>query len=213
MTAPAEPSPGLHPWAEFHLLVDHGFATAAGTPPKPPAENPWGEPLIVPQGITRFVWPQNGTVELVVATVREAQTDPLLESLAGTPQPRLLLLSPPGRRPRVNGMLAARVAILSEADRFQFDDRCQFLVAVFHRPRLGPVPDELVRTPCAICGIALTKGDRCLVCPCGAPLHAAEEETREGALTCLNMASCCTRCGLALQPDPGYGPLSLHLQD
>src|SRR5438093_420665 len=118
MTAPAEPSPGLHPWAEFHLLVDHGFATVAGTPPKLPAENPPTEPLIVPQGITRFVWPQNGTVELVVASAGEAQTDPFLESLAGTPQPRLLLLSPPGRRPRVNGMLAARVAMLSEADRF-----------------------------------------------------------------------------------------------
>ena len=196
---------------EFHLFIEEVLALSSGTSFAGCAGTPPTEPLIIPRGVSRLVWAQNGPAQLRMANAQEDKTAPLLECLEHRPRPslpRLLLVSPPQSGARVNGLPAPPLAILAEGDRFSFDDSCHFRLAIFHRPRLGPVPDELAGVPCPICTIPLQKGDRSLVCFCGAPMHLAEDEEREGALACAKMAAECPRCGQPTQTVPGYTELS-----
>jgi hypothetical protein len=94
--------------------------------------------------------------------------------------------------------------VLSNADEFYFDDTCTFRVAVYHIPHLGPVPEPLAGALCPICATGVNAGDRCLVCSCGAPLHAAEDETVEGALACVRLTRECPRCQQVLRLTPAY---------
>lgn len=196
MTAPA-----VTP-AEFHLLV----AAPGGHLESDPSAL---EPLIVPQGVSSFACETPNAISLTSASARAFTHAFRLEPMLSRPnEPRLLLASPAACRARVNGLPAPRLILLAEGDRFHFDAGPAFRVALFHRPRLGPSPAELAGVPCPICTLALAEGDRCLVCPCGTPLHAAEDESREGALACAKMITHCPHCRHPVRLVPAYGELS-----
>lgn len=192
------PAPDAAP-AEFHLL-------AAGAVGALPAAGPALKPLVVPPGVSCLTVETADTLALTPRSVEDAAcVEPML-SRPG--EPRLLLASPPGFRSLINGLPAPRLALLSEGDRFQFDAGPSFQVALFFRPRLGAAPLEVAGMPCPVCTIALAEGERCLVCPCGTPLHAALDESVEGALACARMISQCPACQRPVRLEAGYGELS-----
>ena len=193
---------------EFHLLaVDHCACPEAPSPSAPSRVSTAPAPLVVPSGVSSLAWNSPGEVSFAPASGHA----PRLEALFSRPnEPRLLLASSPQCRASINGLPAPRLALLTEGDRFHFDAGPAFRVALFHRPRLGPAPAEIVGVPCPICTLALAEGDRCFVCPCGTPLHAAEDESSEGALACVKMVTHCPHCQQPVRLEPGYGELSRH---
>jgi hypothetical protein len=194
MNAPAVPP------AEFHLLV----ADSGGLQESAPAL----EPLIVPSGVSSLHCGMANEFSLSSTSAPAFTHSFRLEPMFSRPnEPRLLLASPPACRASINGVPAPRLTLLMEGDRFHFDAGPAFRVALFHRPRLGPAPAEMIGVACPICTLALAEGDRCFVCPCGTPLHAAEDETREGALACAKMITHCPHCQQPVRLVSGYGEL------
>jgi hypothetical protein len=195
--------------SEFHLFIERvfgfedpagGCATAADAASSAPA------PLIIPAAPVRLVFANGGVPQLLPATANTAGTEATaqFEPITGRgSRPRLLVVTDPARPARVNGLRVPRLTLLSSGDRFRFDGSCSFRVAIYHRPRLGPVT-ELIDVPCPVCTIPLAEGDRCLVCPCGTPYHAALDETAEGALACAQMAKICAHCHELLRLEPAY---------
>ena len=193
---------------EFHLFTESFAGSTATQPPLVPslAQAAGTDPIIVPPGVSRLTWLETGA-RLHPAT--QLTTGPRLEPLnTCRPERRLLLACAPATVAHVNGLPARRLTLLTEADRFHFATGPLFRVAVFHRPQVGPVPSPLVGTACAVCTLALAAGDRCFVCPCGTPLHTAEDESAEGALSCVKMVTHCPHCQQPVRLVPGYGELS-----
>ena len=165
-------------------------------------------PLVVPPGVSSLAWSSPGEVSFSSASGHLSGRAPRLEALLARPsEPRLLLTSSPECRTSINGVPAPRLALLSEGDRFHFDVSPAFRVALFRRPRLGPAPAEVVGISCPVCTLPLAEEDRCLVCACGTPLHAAEDESREDALSCVRMVTHCPHCQQPVRLVPGYGEL------
>jgi hypothetical protein len=108
----------------------------------------------------------------------------------------------------VNGAPAPRLCLLSEGDLFHFQAGPAFKLLLYFRPQVAPVPQALVGVPCAVCSLALAEGDRCLVCECETPVHAAEDETQPGALACVKMVTHCPHCQARIRLVPGYGERS-----
>ena len=200
MTATAQLS------TEIHLLAVDPCDRPEGPSPSDSARDSSAlAPLVVPSGVSSLDWNTPAGVSLSPASGHA----PRLEALLSRPnEPCLLLASSPQCRASINGLPAPRLALLSEGDRFHFDAGPAFRVALFHRPRLGPAPAEVIGVSCPVCTLALTEGDRCLVCSCGTPLHAAEDESREGALACVRVVTLCPHCQQPVRLVPGYGELS-----
>jgi hypothetical protein len=206
-----------HSSQEFQLLVDDCFNAIEKTSEASSPSSRRRDPIVVPPGASHLAWRRDGTAELKpvdnASTVSTAAL-PMLERLdPPVGQPRLLLVAPAQHSARINGLTAPRVALLAEGDNFYFDDSIVFRVAIYHRPRLGPVPPELVGVACSICTIALAAGDHCLICGCGSPLHAAADPTNEQELDCARMASECNHCQRSLRLTPGYGERSSPAHD
>jgi hypothetical protein len=168
------------------------------------------KPLVVPQGVSSLTGETSNALALSPPSSNSTDDTLRLEPLFSRPlEPRLLLANPPRFRAIVNGMPSPRLALLSEGDRFHFATGPAFRVALFHRPRLGPAPVEVIGVACPVCTLPLTEADRCYVCSaCGAPFHAAPHETREGALACAKMISHCSSCQQPIRLVPGYGERS-----
>jgi len=218
------------PSAEFHLIPETlpGFSDATQNL-GPGAHATAFKPIIVPNGVTRLC--HDGTSWKTIfageITASEQASDapspeiassqsgdgahpdrtPLFEPLKGRgPAPRLLVVSPPGHTTRINGMPAPRVSLLSVNDRVQFDESPTFHVAIYHRPVIGCVPPELVGARCPVCTIPLTALDQCLVCSCGAALHASVEAQPGTTLDCAGLATECPRCQQKVRLVPCYEP-------
>jgi len=204
MNAPAQPS------SEFHLIaIDLCGSPESDAEPGSGAVSSGPVPLVIPSGVSRLVWMNPAQVSLQSTTARPCDSNPLLEPLLSRPnEPRLLVACAPQRRASINGVPAPRLALLTEGDRFHFDAGPAFRVALFHRPRRAAAPAEVIGVTCPVCTLALAEGDRCLVCACGTPLHAAEDASRDGALCCVKMISHCPHCQQPIRLVPGYGELS-----
>jgi len=197
------------PAIEFHLSSQ----SAGSEPPTDGAPSnhagPADGPSVVALGASSLSWHGRTAISLQPTGLNLPSPTAFLEPLLSRPaDPRLLLVSPPGATLRVNGAPAPRLTLLSEGDRFHFDAGPLISVSVFYRPQLGPVPSNLVGTPCAVCSLALAAGDRCLVCSCSTPMHAAEDESQPGALACVKMVSLCPHCQSPVRLVPGYGERS-----
>lgn len=203
------------PSSEIHLFLSTfegttpGRSSGAGVDEAEPGPAPLPRPLVVPPAPVRLEWNTAGEPRLAPGDPGAGSADqaagPWLEALIGSGMPpRLLLLAPAGRRPRVNGGPGSRITLLRGADEFYFDGSCTFRVAIFDRPQLGLAPAALAGQPCAVCTTPVQAEDRCLICACGAALHAAEEETAEGALACVHLTRECPRCQRPLLLVPGY---------
>ena len=200
---------------EFHLFVEESFDPSGLAPTRPdqgaeawPGHSPpANQPLILGPGPARLGRDESGAPSLFHTPASSPDPGPRFESITGPDaQPRLLLVTEPKHPARVNGLRAPRVTLLRAGDRLHFDGTTSFRVAIYYRPRLGPVPAEIVGVACPICTIPLAEGDQCLLCRCGAPFHAAADDSREGALACALMAGECPRCLLPLQTVPAYQP-------
>jgi hypothetical protein len=121
-------------------------------------------------------------------------------------QPRLLVLTVGGGDFTVNGEPAPRIALLNERDQFQLAHAVNFLVAVFHQPRIGHPPAELIGKSCQVCLVPFTPEARCYVCLCGCALHLEGEPHEADKLQCARMWSEC-RCHRPLIFTPGYSVL------
>jgi len=201
----------IAPAIEFHLFIEEdsgptrpgsfgsGHATSNST------AGPL--PLVLTQGPARLAWDaaQPALLPVTGAELAEFGLGPWLEPVAGRgSHQRLLLVTEPTRPARVNGLRAPRVTLLNAGDRLHFDDSCTFRVAIYYRPRLEIVSSTLSGIACPICTIPLKEGDHCFLCPCGTPLHLAEDESAEQALACARMAVECPRCLRPIQMTPGY---------
>src|SRR5262245_30811919 len=200
---------------EFHLFVEESFDQSGLMPSRPDEGTesllghapPANQPLILDPGPARLGCDESGAPSLFHTPASSSDPGPRFEAITGPgAQPRLLLVAEPKHPARVNGLRAPRVTLLRAGDRLHFDGTASFRVAIYHRPRLGPVPAELVGVACPICTIPLAEGDQCLVCRCGAPFHAAADDSREGALACARMTAECPRCLHRVQVVPCYEP-------
>lgn len=203
-TPPTLPLAPVTPPAEFHLLATDTIG----------AVEPGGsalEPLVVPPGVSGLACERPDTLTLTPCSASTVEDIARFEPMLSRPnEPRLLIAAPARVRASINGLPAPRLALLSEGDRFQFDAGPSFRVALFYRPRLGAASAEVIGVSCPVCTIALAEGDRCLVCPCGTPLHAAPAEAVENALDCARLVSQCPVCERPVRLEAGYGELS-HL--
>jgi hypothetical protein len=120
----------------------------------------------------------------------------VLETVQDGRQTRLLVLSPAGQWPRVNGRPAPRLALLGERDQLQLSRDDHVLhVTVYHRPYLGPPPEHLLGKDCPVCRVPLLKDTRVYVCTCGAAVHAeGDEKSKDDRLECLQLSPDCPVC-------------------
>jgi hypothetical protein len=200
MNAKCLSSSEVHLFPRERLASEPGEGQSAGSSPPP---------LVLAGGPARLEVDPAGRPRLIPVPAEGHHAAHLVEPIiARGPQPRLLLISPPGAPTRVNGLPAPPVTVLGPGDEFHVAPSCSFTVAIYHRPYHGAVPPELTDVACPVCTIPLRPGDRCLVCLCGAPLHAAEDETVAGALACARMASACPRCQQPLRLEPAYEGLA-----
>ena len=189
--------------AEFHLLVADPEGLIA-------SDSHSRKPLVLPRGVSSLTCETSNSFAPVPPSSNSIEETFRLEPLFSRPlEPRLLLASPARFRASLNGMPAPRLALLSEGDRFHFDTGPAFRVALFHRPRLGPAPVEVIGVACPVCTLPLAEGARCYVCSaCGTPFHAAEDETLKDALSCAKMISHCSSCQQPIRLVPCYGERS-----
>jgi hypothetical protein len=135
---------------------------------------------------------------------------PLFESLFTAIGEKLLMITSPGSRVRVNGLAAPLVAPLSLGDQIQLDSGGVLHVSRVQRAVPMPPPAELIGKPCEVCLVPFTAETRLLVCPsCGAARHMEGEEVpRDERLECAALGAC-IRCesdlpqtdGLAFLPE------------
>lgn len=193
--------------SEFHLFAaPPPGSSAAGSSSLPP--------LVVPPGVSALSCMGSDAPALTSpASLSDAPLLRLEPLLSRPSEPRLLLASSARCHASVNGLPAPRLVLLVDGDRFHFDAGPVFRVALFHRPRLGPAPSEVVGLSCPVCTLPLAEGDRCLVCACGTPLHYADDESREGALVCATVVTHCPHCQQPVRRTPGYRELSQSAHD
>src|SRR5262245_43909856 len=128
--------------SEFHLFIERVFEFADSAHTGAAAASSTPTPLVVPDTPVRLTRGHGGVFELLPAAGPGLEATPQLEAITGRgSRPRLLVITNPTRPARVNGFRAPRLMLLREGDRFRFDDSCSFRVAIYHRPRLGPVPE------------------------------------------------------------------------
>jgi hypothetical protein len=191
--------------AEFHLVTFDLCGPAESDSMSPTA----AAPLAVPCGVSFLVLKDAPQLFLQSPPEYRTHRAPRLEPLFSRPaEPRLLLDTGSSPGASINGVPAPRLTLLTDGDWFHFEAGPVFGVALFYRPRLGPAPTEVIGVACPVCTLALAEGDRCLVCPCGTPLHAAEDEPRDGALCCTKLVTHCPHCQQPVRLVPGYGELS-----
>jgi len=116
-------------------------------------------------------------------------------------QARLLLLSPPGRRVRVNGCLAPRVIFLAEKDFVQFSPDTAVHVTVYNRPHLGPPAPAMLGQECQLCRVPFSPEATCYLCACGTALH---REKGDDELQCAKTRSDCPSCGRPIVLQEGF---------
>ncbi len=122
-------------------------------------------------------------------------------------QPRLLVMTPPGLRLRVNDQHALPLSALSERDQFRFSEDRAFVVTLFHQPQIGAPPPKLIGSKCPVCRGLFTETSRCLVCQCGCGLHLEGEKSDPNALQCAKAVSRCPACKQMVTLQAGYSYL------
>lgn len=190
----ASPVPLLPPH-EFHLRPVPGpaappLSTRPAQDPPPPA------PIRLPAAPFAFAHP----------TARAAV---ILEPIVSRDrQLRLFASFSESAVPWVNGAPPPCHLVLAPGDQVTWDTGETFEVAVFHRPHLGAPPPSLLGRPCPICRVPLAPDVRCLVCACGAGLHA--ELDAVNGLQCASLGPACPVCRRPLVLSEGYQPSPAH---
>jgi len=172
-----------------------------GAPPPPP------EWLSVDDGLSFLVVEPGRAPRL---TGERPSGDPgafVLELARDARGPSLLLVSPNGQAPLVNGRPAPPVALLDERDEVRFEDSDYALhVTTFAHASTGPVPEAFVGKTCLLCRSAFKPGQGAYLCyHCGLPLHLEGEDVpEERRLLCASLSSACRRCARPVALREGY---------
>jgi len=124
-------------------------------------------------------------------------------------------------RVRVNGAPAPAVAILREGDELRVADasgaESVCLVALYHRPSIGPASAEEAGRTCPVCRTPIVLDKVRYACTCGALLHcessAGEERSEtdlapaDDRLECARVYSECPACYAPIVMAAGYARL------
>jgi hypothetical protein len=181
MTTPAQ---------SFHLLVDPVGETASGRP----------EPIEVPPGVS-YLSLAGGRPQLSAAALDDPSQVHVLEPVVQEHRLHLLLLSPAGRRTRLNGHVAPLAAVLQVKDQFQVDDEHVLHVTLYNRPRIGPPAEESLGQECPVCRFPFERQTTVYVCHnCGMPVHCEGD----GGLDCVALGSECPGCHAPIVMKSGY---------
>lgn len=187
---------------QIHLLPVASAISAnrSALPPAVQGDAPHEKTLEVPSSLSYLVL-QNGLLPCIAPVRPDAPAQwSMIEAVSGRPnQPRLLLISPPEIRARVNGQIATRIVVLKEKDQFQFDADWVFHVTLFNRPRVGDPPAQRVGQPCSVCRVPLDAQSKAFTCACGQIFHCDDS----GGLECARLLSECT-CGRPVVLKEGF---------
>ena len=194
------------PGTELHLALDESLlghvnsgAGAAAAPSVPPVL----ETLRVPAGVS-YLRRGAGLGKMLTDTVSDGSS--VIEPLTDGPQPRLVLLTPPGvDAPTVNGRLAPRVCLLRVGDQWLLDDGRLLHVTAFDTPRIGPPTDLEAGALCPVCRTPFNRDGRTFTCPCGQMLHYDDDDVPEDKrLLCAALASECATCRSPINLEGGF---------
>jgi hypothetical protein len=164
----------------FHLIVDG---------PGPDGARRLG----VPAGVSYLQAGGAGAPRLLARAPARGEAACALEPVGGR-EPRLLLLSPPGARVRVNGQAAPRVALLAVKDQVQVGGGPLLHVTAYRAARVRPTPPDRLGKECPVCRAPLAV-TTVYVCPgCGTAMHCEGEEEGPDRLECARLSSECPTC-------------------
>ena len=129
-----------------------------------------------------------------------------LEPIVYERQLHVLMLTPPGRSVRVNGLPAPRAAVLHVADLIEWGGSTVLHLSLHRRPHLGPPRPEDVGNECLVCRARITEQTVVLVCVhCSLALHCETTPTTgDSPLECARLSSECPRCRQELVIKEGY---------
>jgi hypothetical protein len=127
-----------------------------------------------------------------VGANEECASAPTFATVRGASGERLVMLTAPGSRVRVNGLPAPIVASLSLGDQLQTDGGHLFHVSRKMQTDPIPPPVRLIGKPCEVCLVPFAAESRVLLCPaCGAARHMEGEDVDpEERLECGALGAC-----------------------
>lgn len=160
--------------------------------------------LVVPGIASRIHLRPGATPEIADASLAPHGDSFVIEPTFVDEQPELILISPPSKRARVNGQVAARFARARVRDVLQLDDDVEFHVTTYNRPYVGPSPDSSIGSECPICRVAFEPSSIVFVCPCGTVLHHEDPNKKKGALQCAQPGAECPGGGHQQIMTDGY---------
>jgi hypothetical protein len=191
----------IHLILEEHSPVEHGDRASAGArlgTGQAPA-------LVVPANPAWLVSSPNESPHLATAKPGGTATSLLIEPVTQGQQLRLLVVCPPDRRVRVNGIVAPWLVVLKEMDCIDLDADVTCHVSIFHQPSVGPASATLLGKECPVCRVPFTADSRAYTCACGAAMHHQDAGAVD-SLQCAQLLSSsgCPVCRRPVVLEPGY---------
>lgn len=118
----------------------------------------------------------------------------------------LVMLSPYGRAPRLNGQPAPQLALLRVRDQLQINDRFVLHVSLLNRPHLGRPREQEVGTDCPYCRVPFVADTTVYVCPiCDKAMHCeGPEKPEEDRLECARLTTECRHCNQPVNMKEGF---------
>lgn len=185
---------------EIHLVAtsDHALASRDSRPSSSVTT------LVVPGIASRIHFSPGATPEIADASLASNGDSFVIEPTFVDEQPELILISPPSKRARVNGQVAARFARARVRDVLQLDDNLEFHVTTYNRPYVGPAPESCIGRECPICRVKFEPSSIVFVCPCGTALHHEDPQKKPDALQCAQPGAECPGGGHLQIMTEGY---------
>lgn len=191
----SSPSPAAY---DLHLLVE-----AQRSPVTKAEECPC---LAVPAGASYLFAAEDGEPILSNEPRLSPAAMAVIEPVSAAAQPQLVLVNQGLSSLRINGQPAPLVALLAEKDQLQLASGGPVLhVTLYHRPRVGPPPEEFLGKECPVCRLALAADTTVYICGCGAAIHLeGEEKSADERLECLKFSPDCPICSSPIVLSRGY---------
>ncbi len=187
---------------QVHLVVDalspEAQAAAGGWPG---AAGEHRHPVIkIPPGVSYLV-EGDDRPRLLTRRSKVPADAFVVEPLDYEVQPQLLVITPPGRRARVNGQIAPLVCLLNERDQFRLGDDVVLHMTIYNRPRIGPPEATSLGKECPVCRGPFEADSTVYSCwSCSAQMHAGGSDGRD----CARVAGECSHCHKPVRLEEGY---------
>jgi hypothetical protein len=183
----------------FHLLVESLEHDSAASTVKTAADLPI---LEVPSGVLHLV-PTKSPLRLVSRKPRLAAC--VFEAVEVGGRARLLLVTPPGLRVRLNGQAVPLVVLLKVGDQLQLDARAILHVTEYRGAGAIRPGIELIGSPCGVCRLPLVAETQVYICGgCGLPLHLESAPKPEAERLECALFGDCPSCGAEVKTSSGH---------